>query len=226
MTASSASSTAPSPRSNASRKFLQSLVNPPGDPPGLAARSTLVHTRTAMRLPAALLLLAALPAGADTVTLKHGAVFTGAVLEDTGEKLVLLSDGVTWRFRKANVAKIKLDKAERDAELKRSKLADAGKDEAREAGKARPWEKRRAIVVYGASWCGFCAKARAYFTQRGVAFDYRDVEKNPAAQLELQDKCARHGLDPDSIPVIDIDGELVQGFDRGRIDGLLARRWR
>lgn len=73
------------------------------------------------------------------------------------------------------------------------------------------------IIVYGAPWCAFCHAAMHYFDGKGVKYVYKDVEKDPAAGLEAVTKSQQRG-----IPVIDIDGEIIIGFDRPRIDAALA----
>ncbi|HEY3356706.1 MAG TPA: glutaredoxin domain-containing protein [Polyangia bacterium] len=81
---------------------------------------------------------------------------------------------------------------------------------------------RDRIILYGTRWCGACAKARAYFKQRGIAFDDRDVEQDPAAAAELAAKATRAGVSPDRVPVLDVRGTLLQGFDQGRLEALLG----
>jgi len=73
------------------------------------------------------------------------------------------------------------------------------------------------ITVYSAVWCAFCHAAKDYFDKLGVAYTDKDVEQDPAAGLEAVDKSGQRG-----IPVIDIDGDIIVGFDRPRIDAALA----
>ena len=72
------------------------------------------------------------------------------------------------------------------------------------------------VVVYSAVWCAFCHAAKDYFDKLGVKFTDKDVEKDPAAGLEAVDKSGQRG-----IPVIDIGGDIIIGFDRPRIDAAL-----
>lgn len=72
------------------------------------------------------------------------------------------------------------------------------------------------IIVYGAPWCAFCHTAMEYFDKLGVAYKYIDVDKDPAAGMEAVEKSGQRG-----IPVLDIDGDIVIGFDRPRIDTAL-----
>jgi len=79
------------------------------------------------------------------------------------------------------------------------------------------------VVVYGASWCGACRQAEAYLRSRGVPFVEKDVERDPGAQAEMMQKATSQGLRPTGIPVIDVRGRILLGFDRGAIDRLLAQ---
>lgn len=78
------------------------------------------------------------------------------------------------------------------------------------------------VILYSAPWCGFCRKAEAYLKSKRVSFVKRDIESNPAAAMELHRKLAAAGLRGGGIPVLDIRGTLVVGFDKGRINSLLG----
>jgi glutaredoxin len=79
------------------------------------------------------------------------------------------------------------------------------------------------VVLYSASWCGYCKKARAFFKQRNVPFQERDVEKDPGAEAALQKRARAAGVRVSGVPVIDFMGELVVGFDVPRLERLMAR---
>lgn len=76
---------------------------------------------------------------------------------------------------------------------------------------------RPEVVLYTTSWCGWCRKTIAHLDANGVRYDNRDIERDREAYAELQRKTGSTG-----VPVIEIDGELVIGFDRQRIDQLLG----
>jgi glutaredoxin len=79
------------------------------------------------------------------------------------------------------------------------------------------------VIIYGASWCGPCHQAAAYLKQRGVAFVEKDIEQDRTAAREMQAKLSRAGIAGGSIPVIDVRGRVLVGFDRGAVDRALAR---
>jgi glutaredoxin 3 len=58
--------------------------------------------------------------------------------------------------------------------------------------------------------------AKEFLSQRGVAFSEKDVSRDPQAASELQ-KLGQRG-----VPVILVDGQMVVGFDRARLERLLA----
>jgi glutaredoxin len=78
------------------------------------------------------------------------------------------------------------------------------------------------VTIYGTSWCGACRSARQYLTERRVPFADKDIERDPAAARELSEKAAKMGIPTDRVPVIEVRGRLLQGFDRARIDALLG----
>lgn len=84
-------------------------------------------------------------------------------------------------------------------------------------------DTRPAVIIYGASWCGPCHQAAAYFKQRGVAFVEKDIEADGGAAREMQAKLANAGIRGGSIPVIDVRGKLLVGFDQGAVERALAQ---
>jgi glutaredoxin 3 len=78
------------------------------------------------------------------------------------------------------------------------------------------------VTIYGTSWCGACRSARQYLTQRRVPFADKDVERDPAAARELAEKAGKLGIPTDRVPIIEVRGRLLQGFDKARIDALLG----
>lgn len=74
------------------------------------------------------------------------------------------------------------------------------------------------IIVYSADWCAFCHTAKNYFDKIGVSYEDRNVEHDRKFMEESVKKSGQMG-----IPVIDIDGEIIIGFDKPRIDAALAK---
>jgi len=76
------------------------------------------------------------------------------------------------------------------------------------------------VTVYSTPWCAFCKTEKQYLEHLGVAFVAKDVEEQPEAMAELD---AKLGGNFTGVPVTDICGEIVTGFDRRKIDELLKQ---
>jgi glutaredoxin len=82
---------------------------------------------------------------------------------------------------------------------------------------------RAVVVIYGAEWCGACHEAAKYLRSKGVPYVDKDVEKDPGAAAEMQQKLAKNGLHEGSIPVIDVRGKVMVGFNPAEIDAALGQ---
>jgi glutaredoxin len=78
------------------------------------------------------------------------------------------------------------------------------------------------VTLYGTSWCGACRSARQYMASRKIPFADKDIEKDPAAAAELRAKAARLGVPADRVPILDVRGRLLIGFDKARLEALLG----
>ncbi len=58
--------------------------------------------------------------------------------------------------------------------------------------------------------------AKEYFDEKGVKYDAFDVASDLEKRKEMVEKSGQLG-----VPVIDIGGEIIVGFDREKIDQLL-----
>lgn len=79
------------------------------------------------------------------------------------------------------------------------------------------------VIIYGASWCGPCHQAAAYLKRRGVPFIEKDIEQDGGAAREMQAKLASAGMRGGSIPVIDVRGKVIIGFDERAVDRALGQ---
>lgn len=75
------------------------------------------------------------------------------------------------------------------------------------------------VVIYGAEWCGFCHQAMKYFDQKGVAYTYHDIEKEPDAAKEVSDKMKGQ---VQGVPILDVNGTMIVGYDLGKINQALG----
>ncbi len=68
------------------------------------------------------------------------------------------------------------------------------------------------VKIYSTEWCHFCKEAKKFFKENNVKFEEIDVGKDQAAAKEMVEKSGQMG-----VPVIDIDGTIIVGFDRTKI---------
>lgn len=73
--------------------------------------------------------------------------------------------------------------------------------------------RHRPVTMYSTSWCGYCKKARAFLKAEGIPFEDKDVEKMPGASAELAAKAAQAGVRASGVPVFDVGGQILTGFD-------------
>lgn len=73
------------------------------------------------------------------------------------------------------------------------------------------------VTIYSTPTCGYCKMAKAYFQENNVQYTEKDVSVDAAARDEMVQKSGQLG-----VPVIDIDGTLVVGFDKSKLAELLG----
>ena len=78
------------------------------------------------------------------------------------------------------------------------------------------------VILYGTPWCGACKAAKRYLASKHIPYAYKDIENDPAAARELQAKASRMGIPTDRVPILDVRGRLLLGFDRARLDAMLG----
>jgi glutaredoxin len=73
------------------------------------------------------------------------------------------------------------------------------------------------VVMYSTSWCGYCAKARAYFASKRIRYQEYDIEKSAAANAEFKRLGGR------GVPLILHGGQSMSGFSQQSFEALVAR---
>ena len=71
---------------------------------------------------------------------------------------------------------------------------------------------QKKVKIYTTSTCVYCAMLKSYLSQNKVEFESVDVGADKQAFLEMKEKTGRM-----SVPVIDIDGKIIAGFDKEAI---------
>lgn len=72
------------------------------------------------------------------------------------------------------------------------------------------------VIVYSTPTCPYCVYAKNYFNQNNIAFKDIDVTKDRSKAEEMVMKSGQMG-----VPVIDIDGHILVGFQPSEFDRLL-----
>jgi glutaredoxin 3 len=73
------------------------------------------------------------------------------------------------------------------------------------------------VIIFSTPTCSFCNMAKQYFRQKGVKFKDVDVSRDPTAARDMVRRSGQQG-----VPVIDIGGKIVVGFDRIKIEKYLS----
>lgn len=73
------------------------------------------------------------------------------------------------------------------------------------------------VTIYSTDTCHFCHLAKDYFKEHNVEFVDKNVGTDLEARKEMLAKSGQMG-----VPVIDIEGSLIVGFDEPAIAGALG----
>jgi len=73
------------------------------------------------------------------------------------------------------------------------------------------------VTVYVTDTCPWCTRVKAYLRNNGVPYREINVQRDEQEARRMVQKSGQQG-----VPQVDIDGEMVVGFDRRRIDTLLG----
>jgi len=72
------------------------------------------------------------------------------------------------------------------------------------------------VKVYSTPTCPYCVTLKNYLKEAGIAFEDIDVSKDQKQLAEMVKNSDQMG-----VPVVDIDGEIIVGFDKEKIDKIL-----
>jgi len=74
------------------------------------------------------------------------------------------------------------------------------------------------VTVYSTTWCAFCKTEKQWLDKLGVKYISKNIEEDEAANKELLEKL---GGNFQGVPVTDIAGEIILGFDRPKLQKAL-----
>lgn len=75
------------------------------------------------------------------------------------------------------------------------------------------------VIVYSTQTCPYCILLKNWLDEKKVEYEYNDVGVNQEKAKEMTDKTGQMG-----VPVIDIDGVVITGFDQAKIEATLKEK--
>jgi glutaredoxin 3 len=73
------------------------------------------------------------------------------------------------------------------------------------------------VAIYTTPTCSYCKMAKEFFSQNGITYEEKNVVSDEKARKEMIEKSGQMG-----VPVIDIDGKLMVGFDKDKLSEALG----
>lgn len=77
--------------------------------------------------------------------------------------------------------------------------------------------EKKNVTIYSTPTCPYCRQVKDYLTDKGVAFTDYDVAADTEARSVMIRKSGQMG-----VPVLDVDGTIVVGFNRTKLEELLG----
>ena len=75
-----------------------------------------------------------------------------------------------------------------------------------------------AVIIYSTPSCGYCRVAKEYFKNARIQFTEYNIAADTRKADEMQRKSGQTG-----VPVIEINGRIIVGFNRPEIEKALKR---
>ncbi len=73
------------------------------------------------------------------------------------------------------------------------------------------------VIIFSTPTCTYCNAAKRFFREKGIQFRDVDVSRDAAAARDLVRRSGQMG-----VPVIDIGGKIIVGFNRPKIEQYLG----
>jgi glutaredoxin 3 len=75
------------------------------------------------------------------------------------------------------------------------------------------------VIVYSTPTCPYCHQVKRFLTEKGVPYVDKDVASDLQARDDMVKKSGQLG-----VPVIEVNGSIVVGFNRPRLEEALAKK--
>ncbi len=72
------------------------------------------------------------------------------------------------------------------------------------------------VIIYSTPTCVYCRMAKDFFQKNGIEYTEHNVAADLAAREQMFAKSRQMG-----VPVIDVNGEIIVGFDKKTLEDLL-----
>lgn len=73
------------------------------------------------------------------------------------------------------------------------------------------------VEVYSTATCPYCVRLKQFLNDNNIAFENYDVSSNQEKAEEMIKKTGQMG-----VPVIDVEGQIIVGFDKEKIKQALG----
>ena len=82
---------------------------------------------------------------------------------------------------------------------------------------AQQVNKQPRVIIFTTPTCSYCNLAKQYFRRNKIRFRDVDISRDQAAARDVVRRSGQMG-----VPVIDIGGKIIVGFDKPKINQLLG----
>lgn len=72
------------------------------------------------------------------------------------------------------------------------------------------------VIIYSTPQCVYCKMAKDFFKEKNIAYEEKNVASDATARETMIQQSGQFG-----VPVIDVDGTIIVGFDKPRLSQLL-----
>ena len=77
--------------------------------------------------------------------------------------------------------------------------------------------EEKKVTIYTTPTCVYCKSAKEFFQENGIKYEEKNVATDQEAQQVMVQKSGQM-----AVPVIDVGGEMVVGFDKDKLSELLV----
>ena len=78
-------------------------------------------------------------------------------------------------------------------------------------------KREKKVIIFTAPGCVWCTRVKDYLRRAGVRFREVDISRDPRAAEDMTRRTGQRG-----VPVVLVEGRPVVGFDKEKLDRLLA----